>query len=281
MNLIGKILTIMIFVMSAIFMTFTIFTYATHRNWREYAEGTGSPLGVVHQLDKAKQQIRQKDAEMQSLLTELASEKAARTEALAALESKVNDLQEQLQVASSENDALKSTRGQLASETSAAATEMQRLKNEVDALRSAVQKAQEDRNAKLARVSLLTDELNQRNGQIAHMEERRDELRHQLSRAKLVLDRNGLSEFTPVDNVPPDLDGVVTMVRDSNLIEVSLGSDEGIRAGNKLDIYRRDGSYIGRVIVVDTNTDRAVARIVPEYRQGVIRRGDRVATKLL
>jgi hypothetical protein len=71
------------------------------------------------------------------------------------------------------------------------------------------------------------------------------------------------------------------MVREGGLIEVSLGSDEGLRRGHKLDVYRLTGGYLGRAEVVDTNPDRAVARIIPEFRQGIIRKGDRVATKLL
>ncbi len=35
MNLIGKILTVVIFILSIIFMTMVLAVYATHKNWRE------------------------------------------------------------------------------------------------------------------------------------------------------------------------------------------------------------------------------------------------------
>ena len=35
MNLIGKIFTVLIFVMSIFFMTMAIMVYATHKNWRD------------------------------------------------------------------------------------------------------------------------------------------------------------------------------------------------------------------------------------------------------
>ena len=35
MNLIGKIFTVLIFVMSIVFMTMAIMVYATHKNWRD------------------------------------------------------------------------------------------------------------------------------------------------------------------------------------------------------------------------------------------------------
>ena len=90
-----------------------------------------------------------------------------------------------------------------------------------------------------------------------------------------------MSVDTPVDDMPPQVDGVVTAVRDSNLIEVSMGRDEGIRRGHTLDVYRATGTYLGRLKVIETSSDRAVGRIVPEFLQGVIRKGDRVASRLL
>ncbi len=280
MTLVGKILTVMILIMSIVFMAFTVMTYATHRNWRNEVEGT-APLGLKYQLENKNKELQDRLADMERLKLELAQEKAARSKALAALEDKARDLSEKLteqQIKLTNAESEKSKSMQIAQ---TAQNEMQRLKNEVDAVRQDLKNALDDRNEKLALVSQLRDERNQNRGEIVRLTDRIANMRTQLSRTKLVLDRNGLDEFTPIDNIPPALDGVITMVRAGDLIEVSLGSDEGLRAGHELDIYRKDGSYIGRVVVVDTNSDRAVARIIPQYQQGVIRRGDRVATKLL
>ena len=275
MNLFGKILTILVLIMSIVFMSFTMMTYATHRNWRE------AHRKVSTQLNGVRDQLQQKNIEADRMGVLLATERAARAKAVAALEQKANDLSERLKTEEARSQSLQ-TNARLSEQTAQTAqTEMERLKNEVNALREDLKLAQQATNDKLRLASALRDRLNQTEGELKRVSGRREILRTQLSRAKLVLDRNGLDENTPIDNIPPELDGVVTAVRDTNLVEVSLGSDEGIQAGHKLDIYRQDGSYIGRVVVTDTVSDRSVARIVPEYRQGVIRIGDRVATQLL
>ena len=263
MTLVGKILTVMILIMSIVFMAFTVMTYATHRNWRDLVQSTGTPLGLKHQLDNAKDQLQQRQAEIEELNNRLAFERAARREALSVLEVKVLDLTEKLEEEQSKFTNLTSEHRKNIEVVNTAQTEMQRLKNEVSSLRGDLKQAMDDRNAKLAMVTELSDRLHQNEGNLERLKGLSEELRGRLSRTKLVLDRNGLDEFASIDNIPPDLDGVVTFVRNGNLIEVSLGSDEGLRAGHKLDIYRQDGSYIGRVVVIDTDSDRAVARVVP------------------
>ena len=88
-----------------------------------------------------------------------------------------------------------------------------------------------------------------------------------------------MTEFTDVANIPPVVDGVVTAVGANDLIEISIGSDDGIRQGHTLEVYR-DASYLGRVVIQSTEPDRAVARVLKDFRKGIIRKGDRVATKL-
>ena len=46
-----------------------------------------------------------------------------------------------------------------------------------------------------------------------------------------------------------------------------------------MEVYRKN-TYVGRVEIVKVEPDRAVAKIIPEFRRGIIKKGDRVATKL-
>jgi hypothetical protein len=80
---------------------------------------------------------------------------------------------------------------------------------------------------------------------------------------------------------PPKIEGVVTAVNPQGLVEISIGSDDGIREGHKLDVYRANPpTYLGRIEVIKTTPDRAVGKILPELQKGAIRKGDRVATGL-
>ena len=113
------------------------------------------------------------------------------------------------------------------------------------------------------------------------LKERQDQLLQQVSRMKHVMDTFGLTENTPIDEMaPPNLDGIVLAVGDKDLIEISIGSDDGLRVGHQLHVYR-DRSYLGKVVVRKTMPDKAVVEILKDYRQGLIKKGDSVATKLI
>lgn len=275
MTLIGKILVFVIFVMSIIFMTFTMLVYSTHRNWSEVAKALDTKVKNAERL------IQEKTTEREQLETRLAHERASRAEALAVLESTKRSLQEELQQSKQKYEELFAANQQAVNTFEENRKEMSRLKDEVEKIREEIRVTRLDRDAQLSKARELTDKLNQGEGELRRLKERSDELVAQLSRAQLVLDRNDLSIDAPIDGLPPKVDGVVTAVRDENQIEVSIGADEGLRRGHTLEVYRQDGGYLGRVIVIETNPDRAVTRVIPEFRQGVIRKGDRVATRLL
>ncbi|MEM8677870.1 MAG: hypothetical protein AAGF97_00815 [Planctomycetota bacterium] len=279
MTLVGKILVVLIFIMSLVFMSFTLAVYSTHRNWKDLVENPNT--GLKARLTQKEQQLRQKENEKQEALNKLAYERATRTEALAVLEVKLSELTAEL---ARNEESLRTTQTQLGEANqvvSSSLAQKQRLTEEVTKLREEVKGAREDRDFQVAEVQKLTDRINQSQGQLRRLRDRNNQLTGELGRAQVLLDSNDLDLNAPLDGQPPRLDGVVTAVRQRDLVEVSLGADEGVRRGHKLDIYAGSGAYLGRLEVVETAPDRAVGRVVPQYSQGVIRKGDRVATKLL
>jgi hypothetical protein len=95
---------------------------------------------------------------------------------------------------------------------------------------------------------------------------------------KQVLSANGLTPDALVAHIPPKVDGVVLEVSDRNLIEISIGADDGLKIGHELDVHR-GGSYLGRLRIVRTSPDRAVGQVLRNLQSGQIKRGDRVTTK--
>lgn len=279
MTLIGKILVFLILVMSLIFMTFTMLVYATHRDWRNLVENPTTGLKV--QLANATRLLEEKQSEREQLENRLALERASRAEAIAILESKKRELSDELGLKNDEYNKVFAEKNNALNALTQANAEMAKNKDEIEKVRGEIRQTRQDRDTQLAKARELTDKMNQGEGELRRLKERNEELVAQLSRATLVLDRNDLNIEAPVDGLPPKVDGIVTAVRDENLIEVSLGADEGLRRGHTLEVYRQDGGYLGRVMVIETNPDRAVTRVIPEFRQGVIRKGDRVATRLL
>ena len=279
MTLVGKILVVLIFFMSVAFMGFTLAVYSTHRNWRDLVENPTT--GLKTQLENKRRELAQLETKRQEVLDQLAHEKAARTEAIAVLEVRNLQMQEQLAKKEDELRTLQVDSRNALKTLDTAQSEMKRLKDEVEGLRQEITQTRRDRNRQVAAVRELTDRLNQGEGQLSRLKDRNEQLVSDLSRASLLIDSNGLSINDPIDKIAPKLDGVITAVKGGSLIEVSLGSDEGIRRGHTVDVYSGEGGYLGRAVVIETNTDRCVAKIVPEFRQGVMRKGDRVATRLL
>ena len=157
---------------------------------------------------------------------------------------------------------------------------LEALCKEVGGLRDEIRLAQQDRDEKFTNVVALTDSIAGLQGNVSTLEEQETQLRDQVSRMKLVMDAHELTQYTPVVDIPPRVDGIVTKVGESTLIEVSIGSDDGLRTGHTLEVFRNN-AYLGRVKVTQLEPDRAVCQILPEYRKGIIKRGDRVATKLI
>ena len=125
----------------------------------------------------------------------------------------------------------------------------------------------------------MTDKVNSSNSQARQLAERRGQLLAQVTQLKQVMDAHGIRLTESPDLQAPPVDGFVTAVGSKDLVEISLGSDDGMRRGHRLEVYR-DNKYLGSVIIQDTRPDRSVASIVANIRKGTIKVNDRVTTTL-
>lgn len=72
--------------------------------------------------------------------------------------------------------------------------------------------------------------------------------------------------------------GVVLAVSPQRLVEISLGSDEGIQPGDRLEIFRAS-SYLTQIVIRRTRPERAVGEILKEYSVAPINPNDQVYKK--
>ncbi|HEX3727100.1 MAG TPA: hypothetical protein VHV08_12685 [Pirellulales bacterium] len=272
MNLIGKIFVVLIFVMSLVFASFAVTVYATHQNWKEEAAKRKKLL------DDANAKLQVDQEEKKKLEEDIAKEAIAKREALAKLETQRAELAKQRDELSKERDALLVKDKQAVAALDSAQQNLAKLTSEVDTLRGEIRDAQEKRDKSFDQVVKLTDQVHQNQGELKRLQERDVQLAGQLASSKKVLDAHGLTRDTPVDNIPPQIRGKVLAINQDNMVEISLGSDDGLRAGHTLEIFRAS-HYLGRVEVLSTSTDRAVAKIIPGFKKGAIQKGDDVATR--
>jgi len=283
MTFLGKIFTVLIFIMSLVFMSFAVAVYMTQRNWRDYAKNEVAteekPLGLEPQLKQAMEKNDELRAEKEKLEDKLKMETAARRTALASLEAHRQQLIDRLAVKERENKDLVARERAAIAELNTAHVSLTGLQEEVAVLRGDIVATQQDRDLQFRQVVDLTDRIHQARGVRRRLEERRDQLTEEVGLQKKVLRAHGLTKDTPLDNRPPKLEGVVLAVSaKSGLVEVSIGSDDGLRDGHQLEMFNK-GRYLGRINVVKTTPDRAVGEILKEYRKGDVQKGDRVITK--
>jgi hypothetical protein len=272
MNFIGKIFVILIFVMSLVFMSFAVAVYGTHQNWKAEAEKQKNLVTI------ARDALTQAEEAQKKLDEELTKEQGARKDALAKLETERDAFTRQRDELVKERDALMVKDREAVVALKAQQENLDRLTKENGGLRTEIRDAQGQRDKEFSRAVELTDQIHQAQGEVKRLEERRIQLAAQLAAANLVLDRHGLDKDMPVDGIPPMIRGKVLAINRDNMVEVSLGTDDGLRIGHTLEVFR-GSKYLGRVEVLQTTTDRAVGKIVPGFKKGVIQKDDDVATR--
>jgi hypothetical protein len=124
-------------------------------------------------------------------------------------------------------------------------------------------------------------------------ENRLDELEHKIDRVLRVLERerDGSVELGPNNSPakldtapPPNLVGRITKVDSrTSMVEIDIGSDDGLAPGHELNIYRLDPTTrsssktcLGRIQISHVDPDQAVAKITEQSAKTSINEGDQV-----
>jgi hypothetical protein len=73
-------------------------------------------------------------------------------------------------------------------------------------------------------------------------------------------------------------------MRDRGLVEISIGSDDGINVGHTLQVYRLKPrpEYLGRIRILDAEHHKAVGQIMKSdgVRHSPMAKGDEVASSI-
>jgi hypothetical protein len=273
MNLLGKIFTVLILVISLVVMIVAMMVYATHRNWRTVSENLNSQLQAAQtQLQKQRDAYTRTNGQLQ------AEREAAQQD--------VSKLQSELQRRITENSQLQQAAEQFEAEVSQSralldVTESNNraLTTEVAELRQQSLAAIADRDSAFAKTTQSTTELHDVRNQLAKVMERQSQLLDQVARATQLLEINNID---PAGEIVPHVRGLVSATRREagvQLVEITIGADDGVKPGQTVEVFR-GSRYLGRIEILKTDPDRSVGRVIREYQQGPIQEDDDVATKL-
>lgn len=273
MTLVGKIFTVLIFVMSIVFMAFSIMVFATHTNWRTMSEGLKKKLTQQEQL------YAQAKGEHDKTKRDLAQEQASRRQALAAMQTKFKASQDALDAKTAQLIQKESQLNEAAAALKSNEDRLTALADELTKNRQLLKTAQQERDDIFLQVVALTDKFNQSETTRLDLDRRNSQLVAQSADMERVMKAHGLTVETLTAHIPPKVEGIVMDVGQSDLIEISIGHDDGLKIGHTLDVYRGN-NYLGRIVIRKTAPDRAVGQVVKELKRGQIKKGDHVTTKL-
>lgn len=277
MNLVGKIFIVLILVMSLVFMGLVVAVYTTHTNWRTKSTELGE------QLTTTRNEVTALKTETSNLTATLDTERKQKAEALAKLETDNDKLQQQVAEQEKERARLEQERRESVAAMDATQKTLDALRGEVERLRQEIATARQDRQEYFTKLVNATDQMHQMVNEMNALKSRSVTLADSHRRMVEGMRKLGLDPDRDYASAPPKVEGLVTAVRDGELVELSIGEDDGLREGHTLEVYRTangSSTYLGRVQVTKSEADKAVARVLPGFQKGAIQRGDNVATQL-
>ncbi|PHY02224.1 MAG: hypothetical protein CK530_07225 [Planctomycetaceae bacterium] len=284
MSIIGKIFVFAVFVMSLVFMAFSVAIYSSHTNYKADIERSSDevtsekPLGWKAKLEEEIKTRETLTQEIERLIKDAAASEASRDQIVAKLQSALIEKNGELVGLREEKIEWDKKQQQAINEVEKAREELTLATTAVQKLREEVKQQQTQVDEQVDRVAKLAAELHEKESFLVIANERKAQLEKQVANARLLLKQSGLSiDSQPKDRVP-SIDGVVVAVAD-DAVEVSLGGDDGVQMGHELEVYRND-QYLGRVRVVSVKPDKSIAIVIKAFSRGAIQQGDRVATRL-
>ncbi len=278
MTLLGKIFTLLVLLLSVAFFIVSLLANSSHLDHKKkVSEFQGQAKKLETTVDELKKQIEQ-------MKTSLAQEQVSRKSTLATLQTQLAAASEQLAQANTEltlKTGLLTSNTQTISEVTDRVTS---LTKQNDTVKTEIDKIITDRNDQRKRVIALTDRLN---GLLSVETDLRDEMARlqydatlyqaKAETAEAALKIAGIKDY---DDVPPtDLKGEVLAVNSSQQVVVSVGRDDGLRVGHKLEVYR-GGKYLARIEIKSIKDDQAIGQILAAFRKGYVQAGDKVAATI-
>lgn len=290
MNTVGKIFVVLILGASLSMLSLAIVVTAPHPDWNKIANrprsevGPGAPLGLVYQLEDANATKARLEAERDTLIAELAridldSETSPYRRRTRAIQTEVGELQVENNTLS---NAIVGDTSEVRLNTAKVKVEQRRLSKGVDEmgrLLAQLQDLLERRDRRQANLVARQDEVNSLTDRIAQVDRFVRRGAEWVSELRSMLVAHGIDPDADPSGAGPQVSGVITSIGKNQLIEISIGADDGLTEGHTIEIHR-SGKYLGRATVLRTEPDKAVARLIKDYRKAPLQVGDRVSTRL-
>lgn len=172
MNLVGKIIIVLLFIMSSMFMGLAVMSYATDQNYKELVNGgeAGTPLNTT--LNEKRQELTKLEDELEQLKRRLAHEQGTRRAALAVLETKAREADAGLVAEKQKFDQLLVDHKSDIDTIAKSQESIKALSDEMTAARAKLVADIAARDAVLKEIVEVTDQIHQGEGQLRRLKKR-------------------------------------------------------------------------------------------------------------
>ena len=313
MTFVGKVLVIVQVVLSLCFMAFAGAVYTVQQDWKTAFEQK------VQDIERKNAELAQKEEEISLLNKDLAATQSIQQD-IAGYVNNIDQLtghiqddgvRTQLRVIATRAENAETKAASLERQMEAKDKELMEAKDNYNrvkieneyALKEAKERTEEAKKLKATNKD-LNNQLAQAHDKIFTLEDLKFNLEteargmadkhkgllQQVAYVQEILRKANINEQEVLakDEPPPLVRGLVYNTKapqrtgGTELVEISIGSDDGLSEGHELDIYRttNGGQYLGRMQVVFVQADRAVGKVIQKSKNGIIQRGDYVTTKL-
>lgn len=284
MTLFGKILIGLILALSLVFASLAAAVFSAQTNYREKADS------LTKQLADAQSSAQSREAQLQA---EILTAEAAARQLKNDLDLKTGEAEDLSTRVRLTEEAANATRTGLDVQTALAGLS----KEEADARREEAL-AQRERNAELSReltatrsrISEMDDQLFGLQVSVEQMNQKQNTLLDENGALRSFLRSRNIDVQTALatvsDTPPPQVFGKVVDVQDTRrgnqtYVEISLGSDDGLRQGDTLSVFDRASSkYLGKIELNRVDADGAVGLVTSRSPTGTIQEGNDVSTRL-
>ncbi len=288
MNLVGKIFTVLIFVMSVVLMSLVMTLYATHTNWRLLVENPESnatpehPAGYKYRLQNAEKQKEDLNSLLNEYQRNLERETIEKEQVRAKLETEKEELTRNLSAREQDLAAKTQSERDAVAQLKAVTASLNALKDENEKLRNDVNTIQQDRDTQFDQMVKRTEELHAKVNELDQLNRRNKDLISESANAMQLLRMLGYTNnpayYLETANPPATLNAIV-LSASPDLVVISCGADDGLRVGHTLEVTRGN-TYVGSIEVREVTPDRAICKINKEKQQNSFQVKDRVIPKL-
>ena len=291
MQFVGKILVVLQLILSVFFMAFAGVVYNSQVKWRDYAKKQEEMVG------KANRDLSDSRAAFDRLQTDVAAKEKEFKEKVATLEADKKTLTDNTSLLTKEKGDLSLAQRTAAQQAQIANEEAQARNEESVNLRQIVKELQLARDEDFAMITKLEDQVRGLQLDFDAAKAKNRDLLAKNSLYQQALAQAGITadptELASRGAPPPRVEGIVEDIKParrqgaSELVEISLGSDQGLKKGHEMTVFRtglnkrgQQPKFLCKIVIVHTTPDKAVGEVIESTRNGVIQKGDNVSTKL-